>query len=137
MQYVNDNGLQTLKENYMEHLQKGHHHSGHKHGAMIQKLLDCATACENCAASCLDEADVTAMAHCIEIDRDCAELCYLAAKLLTRDSEYAHELLALCEKICRHCAEECAKHKHQHCIICGEKCTQCADACHDHHGRFN
>lgn len=118
----------------MEHVQTGHHHSGHKHGALIQQLLDCATACENCAASCLDEQDVTMMTHCIEIDRDCADFCYLAARLLTRDSEYSHEFLAICEKACRHCAEECSKHEHKHCKICEEKCTQCAEACHAHHG---
>ena len=83
----------------------------------------------------LDEKDVTPMAHCIEIDRDCAELCYTAAKLLTRDSEFAHELLALCEKACRHCAEECGKHKDEHCKKCAEKCLECAEACHAHHGK--
>lgn len=118
----------------MEHQKTEHHHSGHQYEALIQQLLACATACENCAASCLDEHDVTPMAHCIELDRDCAELCYTAARLLTRDSEFAHELLALCEKACRHCAEECSKHEHEHCKKCAKECTQCAEACHAHHG---
>ncbi|RYZ27588.1 MAG: four-helix bundle copper-binding protein, partial [Chitinophagaceae bacterium] len=69
----------------MEHQQPSHHHSGHKHEALIQTLLDCARACEMCAAACLDEDNVTPMAHCIELDRDCAEICYLGAKLLLRD----------------------------------------------------
>lgn len=116
----------------MEHEKPQHHHSGHKHGALIEKLLNCATACENCAASSLEEEDVTAMAHCIETDRDCAELCFMAAKLFIRDSEYAHELLTVCEKACRHCAEECGKHEHEHCKKCAEHCIQCADACHAH-----
>ena len=119
----------------MEHQQSGHHHSGHKHGALIQQLLACATACENCAASCLDEKDVTAIAHCIELDRDCADVCFLAAQLLTRDSEFAHEFLAVCEKVCRQCAEECGKHQHEHCKRCAEECRKCADACHEHHGK--
>ena len=42
---------------------------------------------------------------------------------------------ALCEKACRHCAEECSKHGHEHCKVCAEKCTQCAEACHAHHGK--
>lgn len=121
----------------MEHQQTNHHHSGHTHGALIQLLLDCATACENCAAACLDEKDVTPMAHCIEVDRDCAELCYTAAKLLTRDSEFAHELLALCEKACHHCADECNKHEHEHCKKCAAKAAQCAEACHAHHGKIH
>lgn len=118
----------------MEHEKMDHHHSGHKHAALIQQLLDCATACENCGASCLEEDDVTSMAHCIELDRDCAEMCFLGARLLIRDSEFAHEFLALCEKICRHCSDECGKHEHEHCKKCAEECKKCADACHAHHG---
>ena len=76
------------------------------------------------------------MAHCISLDRDCAEICYTAAKLLTRHSELAHEFLAICEKACRMCAEECAKHEHKHCKVCAEKCAQCAEACHAHHGKI-
>jgi len=119
----------------MEHQQPSHHHSGHNHEALIRQLLDCAQACESCGASCLDEQDVTPMAHCIELDRDCADLCYLAARMLTRDSEFAHELLALCEKACRHCAQECGKHHHEHCKRCAEECRKCAEACHAHHGK--
>ena len=116
----------------MEHQKPDHHHSGHKHGKLIQQLLDCATACENCAALSLDEKDVTPMAHCIEIDRDCAELCFTAAKFLIRDSEFAHKLLPICEKACRHCAEECKKHEHEHCKKCAEESLKCADACQSH-----
>lgn len=116
----------------MEHLQPNHHHSGHKHGALIAQLLDCAEACETCASSCLDEIDVTPMAHCIEIDRDCADICILAAKLLARDSEFVHGLLATCEKACSRCADECSKHDHMHCIRCGEIAEMCAQACHMH-----
>lgn len=116
----------------MEHQHSGHHHSGHKHGALIQQLLDCAVACENCAASGLDEQDVTPMAHCIEVSRDCADICNLAAKLLIRDSEYAHDFLKLCERACSHCATECGQHSHQHCKTCAELCEACAKACHNH-----
>jgi hypothetical protein len=117
----------------MEHPISSHHHSGHQHFALIQQLLECANACENCGASCLDEKDVTAMAHCIELDRDCAEMCFLGAKLLIRDSEFSHEFLAFCEKVCRSCADECGKHEHEHCKRCAEECLKCAEACHAHH----
>ena len=121
----------------MKQEQTNDHHSGHQHGILIQQILDCATACENCASSCLTEQDVTPMARCIQLDRDCAELCYNGAKLLTRDSEFAHDFLALCEKSCRLCAEECAKHEHEHCKRCAEKCLQCAEDCHAHHGKIH
>lgn len=118
----------------MEQQQSSHHHSGHQHAELIRTLLDCATACELCAAACLDEKDVTPMAHCIELDRDCAEICFLGAKLLLRDAEVAHAYLVVCEQACRKCAEECGKHDHDHCKRCAESCRKCAEACHAHHG---
>lgn len=119
----------------MEHQQQsGHHHLTHKDDALIQQLFACATACENCAASCLEEQDATAMAHCIEVNRDCADICFLGAKLLIRYSQFAHEFLAICEMVCRHCAEECEKHEHEHCKRCAEACRRCEEACHEHHG---
>ncbi|WP_394345089.1 four-helix bundle copper-binding protein [Antarcticibacterium arcticum] len=32
------------------------------------------------------------------------------------------------------CAEECAKHDHEHCKKCAQVCNECAEACHRHHG---
>lgn len=119
----------------MEHPQPSHHHSGHQHESLIQTLLECARACEQCAASCLDEDNVTPMAHCIELDRDCAEICYLGAKLLLRQSEISHKFLVICEEACRECAEECSMHQeHDHCKRCAEACRRCEQACHEHHG---
>ena len=107
--------------------------NNHNHQALIQKLLDCAITCENCATSCLQEEDVTMMAKCISLDRDCADICFQAARLLKRDSEVGHQFLVLCEEICRLCGDECGKHKHEHCQICALACKDCAEACHAHH----
>ncbi|QPH37673.1 four-helix bundle copper-binding protein [Pedobacter endophyticus] len=102
--------------------------------ALIQTLLDCALACEYCASSCLQEDDVKMMADCIKLDRDCSDICMLAARLLQRDSNIARQYLLLCEEICRACAAECAKHEHEHCKQCAEACQKCAEACHANHG---
>jgi hypothetical protein len=94
-----------------------------------QKLIDCALTCEACAGACLNEENISLMARCIELDRDCADICLQAARLLQRQSEIADDFLLVCEKICRMCAEECNKHSHEHCKICAETCEACADAC--------
>lgn len=112
-----------------------HGHSGHKHAQLVDTLLACAMACEFCAASCLHEDDVKMMARCIELDRDCADICMLAAEMLTRDSMHAHKLLALCAEICEACAAECEKHAHDHCKACAEACRKCAEACRAHAGK--
>jgi hypothetical protein len=101
---------------------------------LIRTLLDCASACEMCATACLSEDDVTPMAACIKLDRDCADICRLAAALLQRDSKLAHQLLLLCEEICRMCGDECKKHSQMtHCKECAEACLACAEACHANH----
>jgi len=102
-----------------------------EHGDIVRELLDCAVACETCAASCLNEEDVTMMARCIELDRDCAELCMQAVHLLLRDSELAQPFLVVCEEACRLCAEECEKHEQDHCKRCADACERCADTCRD------
>lgn len=105
----------------------------HNHQELIQKLLNCVAACENCALACLHERDIQMMAQCISLDRDCADICAQAARLLQRDSVIAHQYLLLCEEICRLCADECSKHDQDHCQQCAEACHICADACHEHH----
>jgi len=105
----------------------------HDHSALIQKLMACALSCENCATACLAEEDIAMMANCIKLDRDCADICVLAARLLQRNSDIAHQYLVLCEEICRMCADECGKHQQEHCQKCAEACRDCAEVCHAHH----
>lgn len=104
-----------------------------KYQHLIQKLLNCAFACENCATACLQEEDVKMMVPCIKLDRDCADVCLQAARLLQRESDIALQYLLLCEEICRKCGEECGKHEHDHCQQCAAACLECAEACHAHH----
>ena|ERR1041384_2116235 len=98
-----------------------------------QTLLDCAMACEYCATACLREDDIKNMSRCIALDRDCADVCILAAKLLRRDSDIARQYLLICEEACRLCADECSKHEHEHCRQCAEACRNCAEECHANH----
>jgi hypothetical protein len=96
---------------------------------VIQELVNCALACEACSSSCLREKDVAHMTRCIELTRDCAEICFQAARHVMRRSEIARQFLTVCEEICRVCADECRKHNEDHCEICAEACESCADNC--------
>lgn len=107
-----------------------------RNSELIQELINCALACEACASACLAEEDVAMMTRCIELNRDCADSCFQAARLVMRDSEVSDSFLAVCEEICRMCGEECEKHDHDHCKMCAESCERCADACHAHHGKI-
>ena len=49
----------------------------------IKECDACAATCEHCATACLSEADVKAMADCIRLDRDCADICRLASAMMS------------------------------------------------------
>ncbi|WP_310590665.1 four-helix bundle copper-binding protein [Dyadobacter koreensis] len=71
-------------------------------------------------------------AKCINLDLQCAALCYATAQLLTLDSEFADDLCKVCANVCNACAEECEKHAEmgmKHCELCAEACRKCAEAC--------
>ncbi|AHE68516.1 four-helix bundle copper-binding protein [Legionella oakridgensis] len=104
--------------------------SHHEYQSCIEACLKCAIECEHCATACLNESQVKDMVECIQLDRDCALICSLAAKLMARGSKYAQEMCALCAKVCRDCAKECEQHKHhEHCLKCAEACRKCAEEC--------
>ena len=105
------------------------------HRELIAVLNNCASECNHCLTSCLDEQDVKMFSRCIKLDIDCAEICSLTASLLSRDSEHGHHLLKECAEVCDKCAEECEKHAKmgmEHCRKCAEACRACAEACHKH-----
>ncbi|OXS94238.1 MULTISPECIES: four-helix bundle copper-binding protein [Burkholderiaceae] len=94
----------------------------------IDACYSCATACDHCAISCLNEQDVKAMARCIKLDMDCAQICRLSASYMARDSEFARKMCKICADICEACGRECAKHQMDHCQHCAKACQKCADA---------
>src|ERR1035437_2877945 len=103
--------------------------SHEQYDSCIKGCNECATACENCAASCLHEQDIKKMARCIETDRDCADICSLATRYMSRGSSFAGKRCALCAEICQACGDECGKHKMEHCQQCAKACRTCAEEC--------
>lgn len=95
----------------------------------IEACNNCANACDMCAAACLQEQDVKRMARCIALDVDCAELCRVAAGMMSRGSESASAICQACADLCDMCGEECGKHPMQHCQACAAACRRCADEC--------
>lgn len=95
----------------------------------IEACNACALACDSCAGACLEEPDLQAMARCVALDIDCAELCRLASAYMARNSPFAAQLCKQCEEVCESCGEECARHPADHCQRCAEACRRCADEC--------
>lgn len=97
--------------------------------SLILIISECATFCDQCAASCLREKNVTEMAVCIGLDMECSSICKTTAILLQLESNHASAACQLCADICNACAEECEKHEHDHCKRCAAMCRQCAEEC--------
>ncbi len=96
---------------------------------LLEHLYACATACNKCYNACLNEEDINMMTRCIELDRECAEICLLTASAVARDSENREKYLAICAEFCQLCADECAKHGADHCKECADMCRKCAEVC--------
>lgn len=101
----------------------------HPHSARIEACVRCAYTCEICAEACLGVSNVTAMAECIRLDRDCAEICWLASEYMSRNSHFAADLCRVCAEICDACEIECQKHEVEHCQRCAKACHHCAEEC--------
>jgi uncharacterized membrane protein len=101
----------------------------------IEACLTCVQSCTSCANADLFEADVAEMRACIALCTDCADVCGLVVRILSRpgqsDQVVAHRLLQACIRQCALCAEECASHAehHRHCAICAKACRACEAAC--------
>lgn len=69
------------------------------------------------------------MAKCIQLDMECAAVCYAAAQLMSLGSEKAKAICSICAEICETCGNECSHHQNEHCQECAESCKQCAKEC--------
>ena len=95
----------------------------------IEACLACAAVCDHCASSCLREEHMHMMTKCVQLDMECADICYTAAKLLSLGSLQSAAICTICADVCDACAAECGKHDNDHCRMCAEACKKCADEC--------
>lgn len=61
--------------------------------------------------------------------RECEDICNLTLKMLHRKSPYSKQTIQLCARICRDCAEECAKFSDQVSRQCSEVCMNAYREC--------
>lgn len=99
----------------------------------IRACFECAQTCTTCADACLEEETVAELRECIRRNLDCADVCDITGRVLSRvgEEEIQDVLLEACRLACRLCAEECERHAetHEHCRVCGEACRECEEAC--------
>lgn len=99
-----------------------------RYAPVIEKCEACADAADACIHACMH--DVQDLSRCLSLCIDCAQMNRLLAGALSRNSEHAQELCALCADICQTCANECARHQAEVMARCAHACDVCAQACH-------
>ena len=96
----------------------------------IDACLACAVACNQCGYECLHSSEVTKRIRCIQLDHECAIICFAAANMLSSGNKWIGRLYQECADICDACAVECEKHpQEEHCKICADMCRKCAEEC--------
>ena len=100
----------------------------------IDACFSCARLCETCHDDMIgmpSHGDTQLMERCIRLCRECADICAMAARWMSRVSPLADRLCRFCADICDLCAEACEQHAPHHalCGPCAEECRRCADLC--------
>jgi hypothetical protein len=101
----------------------------------IDILNACSEACTACADACLSEPTVAELTKCIRTNLDCADICTVTARVLSRhtgyDANISRTLLQACAMACKSCGDECAMHapRYEHCAVCADACRRCEQAC--------
>lgn len=58
----------------------------------IDACNKCTQTCEECLSSCLKEPDVQARVNCINLLRDCIDICALSTQFMARNSTFAKQI---------------------------------------------
>lgn len=103
--------------------------------ACIEACVEGAQACTACADACLSEDMVAELTTCIRTDLDCADVCEVTGRVLSRhtgyDANLTRAVLEACAAACKACGDECESHAsmHEHCRVCAQACRRCEQAC--------
>ena len=101
----------------------------------IHACLESAQSCSACADACLGDHAIEPRIHCIRINLDCADICGVTARVLSRqtapDLGVVTMQLEVCAGATQACAIESDHHAstHTHCQICASACHRCHEAC--------
>ena len=97
----------------------------------------CKENCEKCYETCLLTFNYCVAQGGAHIDpnhlmvlRDCIEICRTAEAFLITGSRYHALTCAVCERICKDCAESCLNIQGDNVMEeCASVCMQCSESC--------
>jgi hypothetical protein len=103
---------------------------------LIQALIACANECENAVSACSREKEQRRLKKCMDLNKDCAEICRQAAKLLERNSKITGSFLRVSSRICKLSADQNQKIDLPECMLACEHAMRCLDLVRIKQGRF-
>src|SRR5688572_11590241 len=101
----------------------------------IDACFACEQACVACADACLGESQIDMLKRCVRQNLDCADICGVTGRILSRqlesDAQVLRAQLEACVRSVAAWGAECRHHasKHEHCKVCAEACQRCEDTC--------
>lgn len=103
------------------------HHMHHKD--LIALIQDCEATCEHMISHLMTTSDIQSRRTQIQLLHDCADICTLTAKYISRNSPFAKSIANLCASICEACGVECGKFSDPESQNCSQICLHCAREC--------
>ncbi|HEY8452245.1 MAG: four-helix bundle copper-binding protein [Micromonosporaceae bacterium] len=103
----------------------------------IATVVECSQTCTACADACLNEPDVADLTSCIRENLDCADICDVTGRVLSRHTgdnlTTTQAVLQACVAACRSCGDECARYaeRHAHCRVTADECRRCLRICEE------
>lgn len=91
----------------------------------MQAMMLCMSISASCSKKCLEEGHKNTAILCAE----CADICALAARWHSCQSEFSSQMMNLCAEVCYKCGIECQKMEEKHCQECAQVCLMCAEVC--------
>jgi hypothetical protein len=96
---------------------------------LLRVLHVCAMMYESTADTLLHRPDAHMRRHQIKLLHDCASICELCAKYISRHSPVEKAICEFCAYVCEVCGHECLRHPDHESQICGHICLNCAREC--------
>lgn len=102
-----------------------------KHSSHLNTVQHCATTCEHMITILHNGHNMHHRTMQLQYLRDCADICELVVKYLSRESHLSKTLAQFCAYVCELCAEACLKFPDVESQHCGHVCLHCAKMCRE------
>lgn len=101
-----------------------------QHINLIRVIEECEAMCEHMTTIIKRKYDTNERELQSRLLRDCADICGLTSKYISRRSVFSRMIAGLCATICQTCGQECAKFPDRESQECARMCFHCARECH-------